>query len=691
MFGCIASIAGGGALGAQAGCAQSQDFAPDERGPGAAPETAADAGGGATPLPPALADGGEPEWTWLNPSPRGEDILAIGGVADDDLWFVGLRGTVLRWNGKTVTSAYKGAIDVDYYTVAVSAPDDVWVGGRSLKGAEALHWNGVAWSSAYSLASSDIHALVSLGRNDVWAATGGSMRHWDGAAWTPWPIEGTPRGASWVIRDLWGAASNDAWAVGDDGLVAHWDGVRWSKMPGPIANGAPFDAAIDYVGIWGSAANDIWAAYVPPQRTPSVGFAHWDGTRWTTTGFQPDVPGAMVGGAGSLGLPFRSGKRVWGTSRTNVVAAPFVHHLWTYDGSAWRVLDAKAETRVVSPALGGVRDVYVTGRALDIRRYDPTVPAMGASRVPQLVSLFPAMRDSLSHVAAAPDGAVFAAEELAKVHQWSGGGWKRLPSPALGQTHQLAAVSAGEVWLAGTRGALDRDAPEALWRSFGCVRRYKDGVWSTPIPDEEETQRAQGAAARALVFASASNEVWVTRNLAAEVQRFDGAAWSRIPVDVGDGTISQIGGSPGNVWVVSSRGDAAVPNVSSWRVHRWDGAAMREVHRGTYADHPGAIWAPSPNDVWIAGRPGIRFDGSRWTTLPLGTDQNVRAVWGTDPSHVWFLAGTEVHAWNGSTARRELRGHSWNLRGLAASPGAGLWVVGDQGTTLRLLPALAPR
>jgi len=663
-------------------CGQTQDFSANDLPP--APAPAPDAPIGSTPLPPPAptSPSAPPEWTWLNPSPRGDDVLAIGGLADDDLWFVGRSGSVLRWNGKTVSSAYKGPPDVDYYAIAVSAPDDVWIAGRGTKGPAALHWNGVAWSTAYSLADSEIHQLWSLGRNDVWAATSWAMRHWDGATWTSSSITGIPAGTSWVARDLWGASSNDVWAVGDDGLIAHWDGATWSKQP--AATGPSYSAGIDYVGIWGSGPKDIWAAYVPAKRATTVGFSHWDGETWSTPGFQTTY-GAGIEGVGTGGIPFGRGKRVWGTSRNHVVAAPSPLQMWTYDGTSWKVLRLGSERRLYSPALGGVKDVYVTGGALDVRRFDPTIQP---SSVAQLVPVFPAMRDSLSSVAAAPDGAVFTTGS--KIYRWNGGSWQALPDGIDIGASALSAVSASDLWVAGARSSTDYDAPGGpVSHRFSGIRRYENGAWSTPVPDEEPAATPQ---VNALVFAASSNDVWVSQT-ASEVKHFDGATWTRFPVDVGDGQLQRIGGTPGNVWFVSSTTTAtsasATTYSSIWRVHRWDGKTIREVHRGTYPYPPQSIWAHGPNEVWIAGQPGIRFDGTRWSPLPLGTDKIVSSVWGADPTHVWFLTDGAVVSWDGVTAREEVGSRLpalRSLRGVAASPAAGIWTVGDDGMTLRLLP-----
>src|SRR5262245_41031364 len=70
-------------------------------------------GGGAPSLPGA--DGGvaapSPHFSWLNPTPTGNDLRGIWGTADDDIWVVGAHGTVARWDGQKASLVYQGTGD----------------------------------------------------------------------------------------------------------------------------------------------------------------------------------------------------------------------------------------------------------------------------------------------------------------------------------------------------------------------------------------------------------------------------------------------------------------------------------------------------------------------------------------------------------------------------------------------------
>jgi hypothetical protein len=57
------------------------------------------------------------------------------------------------------------------------------------------------------------------------------------------------------INAIWGAASNDVYAVGDTGLILHYNGSAWAKQP--YETGFPQNR--DLHGIWGTGPTDIWA------------------------------------------------------------------------------------------------------------------------------------------------------------------------------------------------------------------------------------------------------------------------------------------------------------------------------------------------------------------------------------------------------------------------------------------------
>lgn len=51
---------------------------------------------------------------------------------------------------------------------------------------------------------------------------------------------------------MWGAASNDVWAVGQNGTIVRWHGLGWSPMTSPTTE--------ELYAIAGTGANDVYIA-----------------------------------------------------------------------------------------------------------------------------------------------------------------------------------------------------------------------------------------------------------------------------------------------------------------------------------------------------------------------------------------------------------------------------------------------
>ena len=162
-------------------------------------------------------------------------------------------------------------------------PADVWaVGSRvdSSGAAEsdgfAFHWDGCTWTQAPAAAPAGLREVWGAAASDVWAVgPGGTALHFDGRTWT--------RVAAGTMSSFWsvsGTAGNDVWALGDGGPF-HWDGTAWAASAG-----FPAAAAGQVAGdIWAVAPGDVWA--VGNQST----VVHFDGATWTA---------APAGGTGAL-------------------------------------------------------------------------------------------------------------------------------------------------------------------------------------------------------------------------------------------------------------------------------------------------------------------------------------------------------------------------------------------------------
>jgi hypothetical protein len=132
--------------------------------------------------------------------------------------------------------------------------------------------------------------------------------------WSPVPLPTT--GASGTLRGVKAFGPADVWAVGSSAtakpLVLHWTGTAWSVVSSPN----PDPGSDSLLAIGGVASNDLWAVGqqgadetltgVPPGTRTLI--EHWDGKAWSVvacpdTGDQDPDPEGTV--AVSLAGPVR--------------------------------------------------------------------------------------------------------------------------------------------------------------------------------------------------------------------------------------------------------------------------------------------------------------------------------------------------------------------------------------------------
>ncbi len=187
---------------------------------------------------------------WADTPMESELLTGIWGASSQDVYAVGSADfspppaslyhfNGLAWGspGPGTTWGYGQAFDV-----AGSAPNDVYAIGVEDAPPDALpednyqtsrlvHWNGSSWTTSFEQKSGAGHVgfalygVWSLDPNDAFlVGGGGKIYHFDGTTWTPM-ISPTTK---W-IRDIWGNAHTNMYAVGDDGIV-HYDGTTWKVI-----------------------------------------------------------------------------------------------------------------------------------------------------------------------------------------------------------------------------------------------------------------------------------------------------------------------------------------------------------------------------------------------------------------------------------------------------------------------------
>lgn len=122
------------------------------------------------------------------------------------------------------------------------------------------------------------------------------------------------------------------------------------------------------------------------------------------------------------------------------------------------------------------------------------------------------------------------------------------------------------------------------------------------------------------------------------IRHFNGRAWQVITIPHATSTADWVSASaPGNVWVGGLRNS----NVATSVVYRWDGARWTKIPVPAETFLQGVV-ALAPNNVWAFGSSGTVFDdifhwnGSRWQSyLSSATNFVPQGISASGPRNVW--------------------------------------------------------
>jgi hypothetical protein len=111
----------------------------------------------------------------------------------------------------------------------------------------------------------------------------------------------------------------------------------------------------------------------------------------------------------------------------------------------------------------------------------------------------------------------------------------------------------------------------------------------------------------------------------------------------------------------------------------WDGSAWSPVSSGT-DDNLYGVWGTGPNDVWAAGASGVEgvivhYDGTGWTRAFSSTTNAPRAIFAA-PDHAWVVGALIYPTFGDESILARDANASWRRVGSAA-PGLelfGVWV-----------------
>ncbi|HET8933807.1 MAG TPA: SdrD B-like domain-containing protein [Polyangiales bacterium] len=234
--------------------------------------------------------------SWLEvPGAPSEELKWVWGTGPSDVWIVGLNNTVLRWDGTKLNNI---PVEPQSYTsVWGSGPNDVWLSGST----NSFRWNGSSFTKVENYADGYTSYAQMWGSSttDLWAVGPGILR-WNGMSWTLVKNDAAANDEkSYYKSGIWASSSTSVWIVDQGGSIFHWNGIAWTRE---LNNG---DVYKGFEGIWGSSANDIWA--VGGRGT----LVHWDGNSWKNASSGAATLTTDVSGTGA--------NDVWATTGRNIL------------------------------------------------------------------------------------------------------------------------------------------------------------------------------------------------------------------------------------------------------------------------------------------------------------------------------------------------------------------------------------
>jgi hypothetical protein len=189
---------------------------------------------------------------------------------------------------------------------------------------------------------------MSTGLRDIWGtapdnvyAVGGKglIVHYDGTVWTQ-----VESGTTAYLTAIWGSGADDIYAVGNGGTVLHFDGATWSRMTSGSKG--------DLNDVWGSSPSDVYVVGETTSEKSHV-ILHGDGVEWTEV---HSGEGALLG---IQGLAHDDIFAVGGLRNDDDSVRGVALH---FGGDAWRPIDIEIDEFLWDVAItASGEDYYFVG------------------------------------------------------------------------------------------------------------------------------------------------------------------------------------------------------------------------------------------------------------------------------------------------------------------------------------------
>lgn len=491
-----------------------------------------------------------------------------------------------------------------------------------------LHSDGTTWRVMESPVRSSLSAIWGTSDSNVYAVGEyGVILRYDGKRWQI--VRQASSTSADDLMSIWGLSDKLVF-IGGRGRVLKYDGSQWSETAAAGLEGS-------YVnGLWGSAADNLYAA-------GNNAIYRYNGSSWQNV--YEDTSGRAV--------VFTS---IWGSAADDIYvgmkllagASELEYVMMHFDGTAWKpVTDSAFYSGSYIYAVTGTdrNNVFAMGLQSNIYHFDGSSWKwmLGGAQL------------NLSGASASPTGTVVAVGELGVIYRYTEADWNFERSESF-DTLQGSWSTGSKAYIGGDQGIFMFDGVQMMPQElpeYDGVFSYS-GFWG--FSDKAVYAVAAGA---------------IDEDDARIVLGFDGAAWSVLLNELGDGLQAIWGTSPSNLYAVGNKGVILQYNGADWN------RMTSPVDSPLYS-----IWGAAADNIYAVGNDGtfIKYDGKAWSKVPVNLNTQLLSVNGTGPDNILVVGGqgTVLH-YNGTTWRTVASGADARYNGIVwISPQSAL-IVGDGG------------
>lgn len=556
-------------------------------------------------------------WRWENPTVPFETYGAIWGTGPDNIFMVGDRGTLLRFDGRGWRQMWVPTYENLTGVWGVDANNVYAVGSNGT----ILRFDGESWSEMTSGTTEQLFGIWGTALNNVYACgTNGTLLHYDGNGWSS-----VTSGTNQELKAIWGSDANNVYVCGGNGTMLRYNGSSWA----PLNTGT--SALLN--GIWGTAPDNVWAV-------GSSTIIRYDGSTWTPStipsggglddifGFAPDLI-YVVGDSGRIfrfdGTDWNdeSGSfppllGVWGSGPSNVYACGRQGGLARFDGTGWSsatedLLNSVQNFRDVWAS--SANDVFAVGTGGTIAHYDGTEWTLMNSP----------SSDSLYGVWGSAPNDVFAVGQGTVLH-YNGSDWTAQASPTTSTLQAVWGTASNNVFAVGYNSNNG---------NLPTLFRYDGNTWS-------DLAALPTSGAFFDLWGFSSTNIWIVGDRGVgTVWHYDGSNISQEFSAQSSYLTGVWGIAPNDVWAVGYDSSILRYNGTSWTEDfRNDGWELMATH-GTGA-----------NDVFFVGEERnptrdaniLRYNGSMVDISGMSSEE-LRGVWAIASDNVYAVGdrGSILH------------------------------------------------